>query len=237
MERYSRNILVKEIGEEGQKKLFSASILVCGAGGLGSTVIANLAALGIGKIGILDKDVVEESNLNRQYIHKNKNTGKSKADSASEWVAEFNPSTKIEKFELNLDKNNYQEIISGYNLILDCFDSYESKFLLNEIAVLENLPLIHAGVTEFYGQVTTIIPPKTACLECILNNTDTENYVPKGVISPVVSAIASIQTLEAVKYLLQIGTSLENKLLTVNFLTNEFKTINIAKNPECKLCS
>lgn len=234
-ERYNRNILVEKVGEEGQKKLSQAKVLVCGAGGLGSTVLANLASLGVGTIGIVDNDVLELSNLNRQYIHKFNNLGKVKVDSAADWINEFNPEINVNTYQIRLDENNYQDIVKDYDLIVDCFDSFKSKFLLNEIAVKTGKTLIHGGVTEFFGQVTTIVPKKTACLKCILPDED-GLYVVKGVLSPAVSTIASFEAMEAVKVILGIGDCLENRLLSYDGLNMSIKTINIAKNPHCKCC-
>ena len=234
-ERYNRNIIIQQIGEEGQEKLSQAKILVCGAGGLGSTVLANLASVGIGLIGIVDNDVLEASNLNRQYIHKFENLGKIKVDSAQEWINRFNPEIKTETYQIRLDETNYKEIVKDYDLIIDCFDSFKSKFLLNKIAIQTGKTLIHGGVTEFYGQVTIIIPQKTACLNCILS--EEGKYSIKGVISPAVSLIASIEAMEAVKIILGIGETLENKLLSYDGLNMKFKTINLAKNSNCKLCN
>lgn len=235
LQRYNRNILIEKVGEEGQKKLNNAKILVCGAGGLGSTVLANLASIGIGTIGIVDNDVLELSNLNRQYIHKFSNIGKVKVESAANWINEFNPDIKVNIYQTRLDDENYQDIVEDYDLIMDCFDSFKSKFLLNRIALNSGKTLIHGGVTEFFGQVSVIIPGKTACLNCILPEED--KYVVKGVLSPAVTTIASIEAMEGAKFILRIGESLENKLLCYDGLRMEFKTINIVKNPHCKLCS
>ena len=236
-ERYNRNILVGNIGEEGQMKLLNSKVLIAGAGGLGSTVIANLASIGVGNIGIIDNDKLELSNLNRQYIHKFDNIGKNKVESAKEWINSFNPDINVEIYQTRLDKNNYEKIISNYDLIIDCFDSYKSKFLLNKIAVENNKILIHGGVTEFYGQVMVIIPDKTACLNCLIPDANPDAYVIKGVISPAVTTIASIQSMEAVKILLEIGNPLTKQLLTYNGLNQEFKKLNISKNANCPLCS
>lgn len=237
LERYNRNILIKEISEEGQKKLLSAKVLVLGAGGLGSTVIANLAAVGIGNIGIVDNDTLELSNLNRQYIHKFENIGKVKVESAKDWINSFNPDVNVKIYQTRLDEKNYKEIVSEYDLIVDCFDSYKSKFLLNKIALESNKTLVHGGVTEFYGQVTTIVPGETACLACLIPDFDVNVYVVKGVISPAVSTIASIESMEVVKQILKIGETLENKLLTYNGLEMNFRKINVTKNKNCYLCS
>lgn len=234
LKRYNRNILIEKIGEEGQEKLAQARILVCGAGGLGSTVLANLASVGIGTIGIVDTDVLELSNLNRQYIHKFDAIGGIKVESAKKWINEFNPEINVKTYQTRLDETNYQDIVKDYDFIMDCFDSFKSKFLLNKIAVQTGKTLIHGGVTEFFGQVTTIVPGRTACLKCILPDEDA--YVVKGVLSPAVTTIASIEAMEAVKYILKTGQSLENRLLSYDGLNMNFKTINISKNPNCDLC-
>lgn len=235
LQRYNRNILVPQVGEEGQKKLVQARVLVCGAGGLGSTVLANLTSVGVGTIGVVDNDVLELSNLNRQYIHKFENIGKIKVESAKNWIKEFNPETVVNTYPIRLDENNYHEIVKDYDFIMDCFDSFKSKFLLNKIAVQTGKMLIHGGVTEFYGQVTVINPAKTACLECFLSEPDVN--IVKGVLSPAVTTIASIEAMEAVKLILKTGETLENKLLCYDGLKMQFKTINLAKNPNCNLCS
>lgn len=237
LERYNRNILINDIGEEGQKKLLASKVLVLGAGGLGSTVIANLAAVGVGNIGIVDNDKLELSNLNRQYIHKFENIGKIKVESAKEWIQSFNPDISVKIYPIRLGENNYKEIVDEYDLIVDCFDSFKSKFLLNAIAIKSGKTLIHGGVTEFYGQVTTILPGKTACLACIIPDFDTSAYVVKGVLSPAVTTIASIEAMEVVKNLLNIGETLQNTLLTYNGLHMEFKKIRLNKNPQCPLCN
>lgn len=234
-ERYNRNVLIEQINEEGQKKLSLSKILVCGAGGLGSTVLTNLASVGIGTLGIVDNDVLELSNLNRQYIHKIDSLGKAKVNSAKKWISEFNPDINVNTYQVRLNEENYSDIVEGYDFIMDCFDSFKSKFLLNKIAVKTRKTLIHGGVTEFFGQVSVIVPGKTACLNCILPEED--SYIVKGVLSPAVTTIASLEAMEAVKYILGIGENLQNKLLSYNGLIMQVKTINIEKNPNCQLCS
>ncbi len=237
-ERYSRNILINEISDEGQGKLLKSKVLVAGAGGLGSTVLANLASLGVGNVGIVDYDNVELSNLNRQYIHKFNNINKLKTDSAEEWLRSYNPDIKIDKYKLKLTYTNSNEIIEKYDVIIDCFDSYKSKFELNNICVKHEKPLVHAGVTEFSGQVMTIIPGKTACLYCIFTEPELGSYVLKGIISPTVSYAASVQSSEAVKVLLNLNKKLlTNCLFSFNLLDNEFRKIKMEKNPKCPACS
>lgn len=229
MQRYNRNILL--IGDAGQTKLLNSRVLVCGCGGLGSTVIMNLAGLGIGTIGLVDDDVVEITNLNRQFIHKN--IGEDKVISAKNRILEYNPEINVNAYKIRLDDNNYETIIKDYDLIVDCFDSYESKFLLNDIAVKTGKTLIHGGISEFFGQVT-VIKPSTPCLRCIFPDIDTKKDFSKGILSPAVSTIASIEAMEAVKQILNIGEPLENILLTYNALTNDFKKLKITKNTACK---
>lgn len=237
MERYNRNILVKEIGQEGQSKLLKSKVLLAGAGGLGATAIANLASIGVGTLGIIDNDVLELTNLNRQYIHKFENIGKPKVESVKEWINQYNPDIKVETYHFKLDENNSNEIISKYDIIIDCFDSYKSKYLLNKICIENYKTLVHGGVTEFYGQVMTIIPNESACLCCLFPDFDPDAYVVKGVISPAVSTIASIQAMEAVKTILGIGETLSGYLLTYNGLKHEFKKIKTTLNSGCKICS
>ena len=226
MERYNRNIAL--IGQDGQNKLLSAKVLVCGCGGLGSFVIANLAALGIGNIGLVDDDSVETSNFNRQFLH---NTiGEKKVLSAQKWINTFNPEINTKTYETRLNISNYSYIIKDYEIIVDCFDSYESKFLLNDIAVKEKKILIHGGVSEFYGQAT-VIKPGTPCLRCLCDYV--EDNVPKGIISPVVSVIASIQAVEVTKQILNLPNTLEGLLLTYNGIKNEFKKLQMNKSSDC----
>lgn len=229
MQRYSRNILL--IKDAGQTKLLKSKVLICGCGGLGSTVIMNLAGSGVGTIGLIDDDVVEVSNLNRQFIHKN--IGEDKVTSAKKRILEYNPEITVNTYKIRLDENNYQSIVKDYDIIIDCFDSYKSKFLLNDIAVETGKTLIHGGVTEYFGQVT-VIKPSTPCLRCIFPDIDLGKEVPKGILSPVVSTVASIQSMEAVKQILNTGEPLEGLLLTYNALTNDFKKLKITKNTACK---
>ena len=237
MERYLRNIAIKKIGEAGQERLCKARVLVCGCGGLGSGVILNLAAAGIGAIGLIDSDVLEVSNLNRQFIHNTEDIGKLKVLSAKERIQKLNPEVTVETFALRLNENNYQDIVKEYDIIIDCFDSYKSKFLLNEIAVKTNKPLIHGGVSEFCGQVTVIIPHKTPCLRCIFPEPDLETEIPKGNISPVVNLVASIEALEALKLISGIQSPLQGHLLTIDAINMTFKLLKINSSRQCVLCS
>ena len=211
--RYKRNLEQNGITQEAQEKLLNARVLIMGAGGLGSGVIMNLAALGVGQIKIIDGDIVEESNFNRQIIHKYKNIGRAKVISAKDWVQEFNPDIKVELDKIKINELNYFNIIQGYDIIVDCFDSYEAKYMLNEIALRHKKVLIHGATQGFYGQVTTIIPDKTGCLECVIQKPKNLKEVPLASLSPVVNTISALQAQEVLKVISEIGTPLLNKLL------------------------
>jgi adenylyltransferase/sulfurtransferase len=235
-ERYIRNTIIDSIGDAGQEKLRNAKVLVCGAGGLGSTVLSNLAALGVGTIGVVDNDVLELSNLNRQYIHKFAALGKLKVESAKEFINQFNPEITVHTYPVRLNHDNYTPIAAQYDFLIDCFDSFKSKFLLNDIAIASGKTLIHAGVTEFAGQAMVIIPGKSACLRCILPDADENFSVLKGVVSPAVTTMASIESMEALKLILNLGTQLTDQLLCYNGLDMSFKKLNTERNPKCPLC-
>ena len=235
--RYKRNLEQNGITQEAQEKLLNARVLIMGAGGLGSGVIMNLAALGVGQIKIIDGDIVEESNFNRQIIHKYKNIGRAKVISAKDWVQEFNPDIKVELDKIKINELNYFNIIQGYDIIVDCFDSYEAKYMLNEIALRHKKVLIHGATQGFYGQVTTIIPDKTGCLECVIQKPKNLKEVPLASLSPVVNTISALQAQEVLKVISEIGTPLLNKLLVFDGTTTEFKTLNYSKNTACATCS
>lgn len=234
--RYKKNFEQNGITQADQEKLLNSRVIVMGAGGLGSGVIMNLAALGVGQIKIIDGDIVEESNLNRQIIHKYKNIGRAKVISAKDWVQEFNPDIRVELDKIKINELNYFNIIQGYDIIIDCFDSYESKYMLNEIIIRHKKILIHGAAQGFYGQVTTIIPDKTGCLECVMQKPKQIKETMYASLSPVVNTIAALQAQEALKIITGAGTPLLNKLLVFDGTTSEFKMLNYAKNPACPAC-
>ena len=225
MGRYDRNVLLKNVGESGQRKLNSSRILVCGAGGLGSTVIANLASLGVGHIGIVDNDKVELSNLNRQFIHKMTTLGMDKVESAKEWIKLYNPDIEVMPYKIRLDKNNTVELFANYDVIIDCFDNYYSKFVLSDAIIKTDKTLVHGGVEEFSGQVCTI-DKNSACLACFipeLYNCSCDIVQRHGIISPVVSTVASIQAMEAFKVILNMDGVLRNTLLIYDGIRQDFR--------------
>ena len=235
-ERFKRNTIIESIRDEGQQRLFEKKVLVAGAGGLGSGVIANLVSAGIGSIGILDYDTVEMSNLNRQFIHTEKSIGKPKVDSVYEWIKKYSSQTNTQIFKINLTEDVNLDFFDNYNLVTDCFDSYKSKFILNKICVKKNLPLFRAGIENFSGQVLTIIPGQSSCLNCLFPEPDLNKIAAKGAVSPTVNVISSIQSMEAIKYLLGFNNLLLDTLLTYDGIKQDFRKIHLKRRIDCPVC-
>ncbi|EKE04101.1 MAG: UBA/ThiF-type NAD/FAD binding protein [uncultured bacterium] len=235
LKRYNRNILIKAIDIDGQLKLLNSKVLICGAGGLGSTVISSLTSVGIGTIGIVDNDSIEISNLNRQFIHSFEKIGEAKVNSAKDWIGQYNPDINVKTYHVRLNLDNCDEILKEYDVIVDCFDSFESKFTLNKACVRNKKILVHGGVTEFSGQVMTILPGKTACLNCLFPEFE-KNSETKGVLSPAVSTIGSIQAMEVVKILLNFKKLLVNGFLSYDGMEHSLRKITIKQNKNCPVC-
>jgi len=235
-ERFKRNIAVEMVGLEGQQKLLKKNVLIAGAGGLGSGVIASLVSSGIGSIGIIDSDRVELSNLNRQFIHNEADIGKFKVDSAYEWVQAYSPKINISVYNQRIEDNTDYSFFQEYDLVIDCFDSYISKFVLNRICVKKSVPMIHGGVKDFYGQVFTIIPGESACLNCLFEDPDMEIEKTIGIISPTVNVISSLQSMEAVKFMLGLRQILADTLLTYDGTSQDFRKINLKRKETCSVC-
>ncbi|QSZ26865.1 HesA/MoeB/ThiF family protein [Aceticella autotrophica] len=238
--RYSRQIILKDIGLEGQKKLLMSKVLVIGAGGLGSPAIYYLAACGIGTIGIVDFDVVGISNLNRQIIHSTDDLGKYKADSAEEKVKKLNPDVNILKYKTRIMPDNIEDIIKDYDVIIDASDNFPTRYLVNDACFFLDKPLIEAGAIEFEGIVMTIIPGKGPCYRCLYHEEPKNDAVAEpsdsGILGMVAGVIGSIQALEAVKIILNIGRNLSGRVLTFDALNLKFRDINWHKRDTCPLC-
>lgn len=234
-ERYKRNIVLQQIQDSGQKALFNKKIMVAGAGGLGTSVLFNLASLGVLNIGIIDNDKVELSNLNRQFIHKQKNLSKYKVDSAKHTLEEFNQDLNIKTYKKSFSIEDL-DILNEYDVIVDCFDSFKSKFDLSRACVEAGKTLVHGAASGFSGQVMSINPRKSACLDCFIpyNNNIT---ISKGVVSPIVCIIGSLQASEVMKIILNKGDILYNKFLSYDCIDNKFKSIKIKRNENCKFCN
>lgn len=240
-ERYSRHILLSEMGEEGQNKLLSSNVLIVGAGGLGSPAALYLAAAGVGKIGIVDDDNVDLTNLQRQIIHSTENIGVSKALSARERIRSLNPDVKVETYCVRLNEKNVKSIFNEYDFVLDATDNFATKFLINDVCVELKKPFSHGGIQKFSGQLMTYVPGEGPCYRCIFEEPPEEGAVPTcrevGVIGCMAGIIGTMQSMEAVKYLLGIGDLLTGQLLTVDALTMEFRKIKFPKrNPACSVC-
>ena len=238
--RYSRHILLPEVGGKGQKKLSQAKVFVVGAGGLGCPVAYYLGAAGIGTIGLIDSDVVDLSNLQRQVLHHTPDVGRSKTQSAKEKIQALNPDVQINTYEERLTAHNARELIRQYDVVIDGVDNFPAKFLINDACYLENTPLVHGGILRFEGRVMTIVPNESACYRCIFKNPPPAGVVPTcqeaGIIGVVAGIIGSIQATEAIKLILNIGEPLKNRLLDFDARTTTFREIRVKRNPICALC-
>ncbi|MHA1380291.1 MAG: HesA/MoeB/ThiF family protein [Candidatus Helarchaeota archaeon] len=238
--RYSRQIVLKGVGGIGQKKLRNSSVLVVGAGGLGCPAAFYLAASGVGKIGILDFDTVDVSNLQRQILHFTKDIGRLKVISAKEKLEGLNPNITIETIETQLTPKNARKIIRGFDYVVDGSDNFATKYILNDSCIIEGVPFTIAGILGFHGQVLTVIPNETACYRCVYVTPPPPGTVPScsqaGVFGAIPGIIGSIQTSEVIKYLLGIGKLLTDTILLVDIGELVFQKIDIRKRDTCKAC-
>lgn len=242
LKRYARQIILPGFGADGQYKLLSAKVLVLGAGGLGSTVLLHLAASGIGKIGIVDYDKVEISNLHRQVIHFTSDIDKPKIISASEKIKNINPEVQFVTYDERLTESNIKNLFKDYEIIVDGLDNFKDKFLINDYCCKLNKKLVHAGVVGYEGQVMTVLPGKSACLRCIFPDGEPSDFRQSckdiGVLGACVGVIGAIQAAEVIKLITGAGDLLENRILKYNTLHSRFYEFKIAgKNSKCPLCS
>lgn len=240
IERYSRQIILPEIGGAGQKKLLQAKVLLIGCGGLGSPCAYYLAGAGIGKIGLIDSDVVELNNLQRQIVHFIKDIGKGKAESAKEKLNSINPEIEIVTYPLRITSQNILDIIKDYDIVVDGSDNFPTRYLVNDACVMLNKPLSHAGILRFEGQATTIIPHEGPCYRCIFSEPPPPGMVPScheaGILGVVAGILGIIQATEAIKYVLGKGELLLGKLLVYNALEMTFRKLDINRDKNCAIC-
>ena len=240
IERYSRHISLEQVGDKGQIKLLESSVLIVGAGGLGSPVALYLAAAGVGTIGIIDEDTVDLSNLQRQVIHTTKDIGVAKVVSAQETMQAINPDVNVVTYQKRLNASNALEILEKYQFIIDGTDNFASKFLIADACHFAGKPYSHAGILRFTGQVTTVIPGESTCYRCMFSKMPTEGSVPScsqaGVLGVLPGVIGGIQATETIKYLLGEGQLLTNHLLIYDALRMTFRKIAIKKSENCPLC-
>lgn len=237
MEKYTTGKYIRQImlfGEEGQEKLKKAKVLVAGVGGLGSPVSTYLAVAGIGKIILADFDSVELSNLNRQFLHHEKDVGREKIKSAEEKLLSLNPEIKVETIRKKITDENVDLVVPPCDLIIDALDNFDTRHVLNKLAVKRNIPFIHGAVSGFRGQATTIIPGKTPCLYCIFPTSFKKEVFP--ILGTTPGVIGSIQANEAIKYLTGQGKLLENRLLLWDGLSCSFSELKVNKTENCPVC-
>lgn len=239
LNRYSRHILLQDVGVEGQEKIRQGKVLIVGAGGLGAPVALYLAAAGVGTIGIIDGDTVDLSNLQRQIIHFTPDVGRYKADSAKEKIALINPNVKVNTYKEFLMADNAADIFRDYDFIVDGTDNFPVKFLINDACVMAGKPFSHGGILRFEGQTFTHLPG-TACYRCMFNSPPPAGAVPTcsqaGVLGAIAGMLGTIQAAETLKYLTGVGELLTNRLLTFNAKTMAFRRINVARHDSCPLC-
>lgn len=243
IERYSRHIILPEVGAEGQSKLLNAKVFMIGAGGLGSPVAYYLAAAGVGTIGIADADVVDLSNLQRQIIHNQDRIGMPKVESAKKTMQELNPDVKVNTYNYFVTEENIREIIREYDLVIDGCDNFPTRFLVNDACYFEKKTLISGAMFRFEGQVATYKPhvhKEGPCYRCLYPEPPPTGLVPScseaGILGALAGGVGTIQAIEAVKELLGIGDSLSGKLMTFDALRMEWKKLKLRKDPGCPLC-
>jgi adenylyltransferase/sulfurtransferase len=235
LERYDRQIMIADIGEDGQEKLKRARVFISGAGGLGSSSAIYLTAAGVGMIRVVDHDRVELSNLNRQILHWDEDVGKKKASSATEKLKKLNHEVKIEAIEETITEANVFQLVANFDLIVDAMDNLPTRYLLNKVALEKNIPFFHGAVYGFEGRAMTIIPGKTACLRCVYRGVIPEEKFP--VIGVIPAVIGCIQATEVIKYIVGIGELLKNRLLIYDGLDMKFTEFKVKKDPQCEHCA
>ena len=241
VERYSRQIILSEVGGAGQEKLLASSALVVGAGGLGSPALLYLAAAGVGKLAVVDSDEVELSNLQRQIIHAESDVGKEKVFSAASAIRTLNRDCEVHLFGERLTSKNVREIVSNYDVVLDGSDNFPTRFLVADCCWRERIPLVSAAVLRFEGQLMTVMPGKgNPCYRCFIPGPPAPGFVPTcqeaGVLGAVVGVMGALQAVEALKLLLNIGVPMTHRLLVYDGLECTFRKAKRAPDPDCPLC-
>jgi len=238
--RYSRHLILPEVGVEGQERLLRSSVLLIGAGGLGSPLSLYLAAAGVGRIGIVDFDAVEFSNLQRQIIHSTGDVGRSKVDSAKERIVAINPDVKVDTYECQLTSDNIMEIIRDYDVVVDGTDNFPTRYLTNDACVLAGKPNIYGSIFRFEGQCTVFYPGKGPCYRCLYPSPPPPGEVPScaegGVLGVLPGVIGTLQATEAIKLLLGKGEPLIGRLLLYNALEMRFRELRLHRDPNCPVC-
>ena len=240
LHRYSRHLILPDVALEGQERIKAARVLLVGAGGLGSPAALYLAAAGVGTLGIVDFDVVDLTNLQRQILHHTSDVGRPKVLSAKEKIQALNPDVQVSMYEERLTAGNAMKIVSGYDVVIDGVDNFTAKFLINDACFFAGKPLVHGGILRFDGRVTTIVPKQSACYRCIFKTPPPAGLVAScqeaGVIGVLAGIIGTIQATEALKLILGIGHPLMNRFLDFDARKTQFREIKVKRNPDCALC-
>ena len=236
---YSRHIIMGDVGSKGQRTLMGSKALIIGAGGLGSPSAIYLALAGVGTVGIVDFDVVELSNLQRQVLHHTADVGRPKVQSAIDNIKSYNPDVNVVVHETRLESDNAMEIIDQYDLVINGADNFATRYLVNDACYLQNKPLVDGSILIFDGQATVFLPGE-GCYRCLFPSPPPPGMVPNcaeaGVLGALTGLVGSIQATEALKYFLGIGESLSSRLLLVDALSMTFREVRLKKNPNCPLC-
>ena len=239
VKRYSRHIIMGDVGSKGQRTLMGSKALIIGAGGLGSPSAIYLALAGVGTVGIVDFDVVELSNLQRQVLHHTADVGRPKVQSAIDNIKSYNPDVNVVVHETRLESDNAMEIIDQYDLVINGADNFATRYLVNDACYLQNKPLVDGSILIFDGQATVFLPGE-GCYRCLFPSPPPPGMVPNcaeaGVLGALTGLVGSIQATEALKYFLGIGESLSSRLLLVDALSMTFREVRLKKNPNCPLC-
>lgn len=239
-ERYARHLLLPEVGERGQAALLDAKVLLLGAGGLGSPAALYLAAAGVGTLGIVDPDVVDTSNLQRQVLHSTRRVGMPKVDSAEETLRELNPDVRVVKYPERLTRDNVDRIFEGYDVVVDGCDNFPTRYLVNDASVMMRKPVVHGSIFRFEGQVTTFVPFVGPCYRCLYPQPPPPHLAPScqeaGVLGALPGLIGVIQATEALKLLLRRGESLVGRLLTYDALSMKFRELKLRRDNACPMC-
>ena len=240
IERYSRQIILPEVGGAGQKKLLSAKVLIIGCGGLGSPCAYYLAGAGVGRLGLVDSDKADLSNLQRQILHFTRDVGRGKAESAKEKLNALNPDVDIVTHAVRLTSKNIMDVIKDYDIVIDGSDNFPTRYLVNDACVMAGKPLIHAGILKFEGQATVIIPKKGPCYRCLFPDPPPPGLVPScqeaGILGVVAGIMGVVQATEALKCILGAGDILVGKLLVFDALKMNFRKLTIPRNGNCAVC-
>ena len=239
--RYARHLLIPEVGEEGQKRLLESRVLLIGAGGLGSPAALYLAAAGVGTLGIVDPDVVDDSNLQRQIVHSTERLGEPKVDSARRTVEALNPDVEVMPFQERLDSESVERILAhGWDVIVDGTDNFPTRYLLNDASVWHDIPVVHGSIYRFEGQATVFHPKHGPCYRCLYPSPPPPELAPScaegGVLGVLPGIVGSLQASEAIKLVLGAGETLAGRLLLFDALATTFDEVTITRNPDCPVC-